>query len=155
MREGGEVEESAQMIGTPSSLVSEGIASLGTAILLGDEEQEITAAHLAGKSVAYDPDLSRAVQVAFAPLGRVRGNAALLMHTRGATNEEAVEYVMQWGLPSRKRAEHSVRFMTDPMWRAYVSTYTDGYDLCREFVGGDPSRFKRLLTEQLTPADLR
>jgi hypothetical protein len=36
-----------------------------------------------------------------------------------------------------------------------VSTYTDGYDLCRDFVGGDPARFKRLLAEQLTPADLR
>lgn len=155
VREGGEVEESAQMIGTPSSLVSEGIASLGTEILLGDEEQEITAAHLAGRNVRYDPDLSRAVQEAFAPLGRVRGNAALLVHTRGVTSEEAVEYVMEWGLPSRKRAEQSVRFITDPMWRAYASTYTDGYDLCRNFVGGDPSRLKRLLTEQLTPADLR
>jgi hypothetical protein len=36
-----------------------------------------------------------------------------------------------------------------------VSTYTDGYDLCRDFVDGDPVRFKRLLTEQLTPSDLR
>jgi hypothetical protein len=41
------------------------------------------------------------------------------------------------------------------VWRSYISTYTAGYDLCREFVAGDPARFKRLLTEQLTPADLR
>ena len=46
-------------------------------------------------------------------------------------------------------------FITDPVWRSYVSTYTDGHDLCRDFVDGDPVRFKRLLTEQLTPADLR
>ena len=45
--------------------------------------------------------------------------------------------------------------MTDPVWRSYVTTYTAGYDLCRDFVDGDPARFKRLLTEQLTPADLR
>lgn len=155
VREGGELEESAQMIGTPASLISEGIAGLAAEILLGDEEQEITAAHLAGTSVAYDPDLSRAVQEAFVPLGRVRGNAALLLHTRGASTEEAVDYVMRWALSSRKRAEHSVRFITDPVWRSYVTTYTDGYDLCRDFVGGDPERFQRLLTEQLTPADLR
>jgi hypothetical protein len=155
VREGGELEESAQMIGTPAALISEGIAGLAIEILLGDEEQEITAAHLAGTSVSYDPDLSRAVQEAFTPLGRVRGNVALLLHTRGASNEEAVEYFMRWALSSLKRAEQSVRFITDPIWRSYGTTYSDGYDLCRDFVGGDPARFKRLLTEQLTPADLR
>ncbi len=62
---------------------------------------------------------------------------------------------MRWALTSRKRAEQAVRFITDPVWRSYVTTYTDGYDLCRDFVGGDPERFKRLLTEQLTPPDLR
>jgi hypothetical protein len=33
-------------------------------------------------------------------------------------------------------------------------TYVYGYDLCRDWVGGDRARFKRLLTEQLSPADL-
>jgi hypothetical protein len=155
VREGADLEESAQMVGTPSSLISEGIASLAPEILLGDEEQEVTAAHLAATSVAYDPDLSSAVQAAFPPLGLVRGNTALLLHTRGASTEDAIEYHMRWALTSRKRAEHAVRFMTDPVWRSYVTTYTNGYDLCRDFVDGDPARFKRLLTEQLTPADLR
>ena len=62
---------------------------------------------------------------------------------------------MRWGLTSRRRADHLIRFIDDPVWRSYVTTYTDGYDLCRDFVDGDPARFKRLLTEQLTPADLR
>jgi hypothetical protein len=155
VREGGELEESAQMIGTPAALMSEGIAGLASEILLGDEEQEVTAAHLAGTSVAYDPDVSPAVQAAMPPLGGVRGNTALLLHTRGASQEEAVEYLMRWALTSRKRAEQAIRFQTDPVWRSYVSTYTAGYELCRDYVDGDPARFKRLLTEQLTPADLR
>ena len=46
------------------------------------------------------------------------------------------------------------RFMTDPVWRSYITTYTDGYRICKAFVGDDPARFKRLLTEQLTPADI-
>jgi hypothetical protein len=70
------------------------------------------------------------------------------------SEEEAVEYSMRWALRSRKRAGQSVRFITDPVWRSYVSTYTAGYDLCRDFADGDPARFKRLLTEQLTPAEL-
>jgi hypothetical protein len=155
VREGGKLEESAQMVGVPAALISEGIAGLASEILLGEEEQKVTAAHLAGTSVVYDPDLSRAVQKTIDPLGRVRGNTALLLHTRGASSEEALEYLIRWSLASRVRAERAIRFMTDPIWRSYVTTYIDGYDLCRDFVDGDLARFKRLLTEQLTPADLR
>jgi hypothetical protein len=61
---------------------------------------------------------------------------------------------MRWALTSEKRAANIVNFITDPMWRSYASTYQDGYGLCNEFVAGDAGRFKRLLTEQLTPADL-
>jgi hypothetical protein len=46
------------------------------------------------------------------------------------------------------------RFISDPMWGTYVPTYLEGERLCLAFVGDDPARFKRLLTEQLTPADL-
>ena len=103
----------------------------------------------------YDPDLSRLVKKASRPIAYVGGNVALLVHTRGASEEEAIGYSMRWGLRSRKRAEQSVRFITDPLWRSYITTYTAGYDLCRDFVAGNVERFKRLLTEQLTPADLR
>jgi hypothetical protein len=155
VREGGKLEESALMVGTPSSLVSEGIAGLAAEVLLGDQEEQVLARHLDGTGVEYDPDLSRRAKEAARPLGYVGTNVALLIHTRGASEEEAIEYSIKWALRSRKRAEQSVRFVTDPIWRSYVSTYTDGYELCREFVGGDPAKFKRLLTEQLTPTELR
>jgi hypothetical protein len=154
VREGGHLEESALMVGTPSSLIGEGIAELGSEILLGDELERVTAAHVEGTGVRYDPDLSRAVRAANRPLARVAGNVALLIHTRGTSEEEAFEYSRRWGLTSPRRAKQSVRFVTDPVWGSYVTTYTDGEALCREWVDGDPARFKRLLTEQLTPADL-
>jgi hypothetical protein len=154
VREGGRLEESALMVGTPSSLIGEGIAELASEILLGDERERVTAAHVEGTGVRYDPDLSRAVREANRPLARVGGNVALLIHTRGASEKEAREYSMRWGLTSPRRATQSVRFVTDPVWGSYVTTYTDGHELCRKWVDGDPARFKRLLTEQLTPADL-
>jgi len=61
----------------------------------------------------------------------------------------------RWALTSDRRAASAVRFMTHPVWRSYVTTYTDGYRICSDFVGDDPGRFKRLLTEQLTPTDLQ
>jgi hypothetical protein len=40
------------------------------------------------------------------------------------------------------------------VWGSYVTTYADGHRVCADWVDGDPARFKRLLTEQLSPADL-
>ena len=150
----GRLEESALMVGTPMSLVSEGIASLASEIMLGDQEELVVAEHVESSGVAYDPELSKAVKEARRPIGYVPGNVALLIHTRGGSEEGAVEYSMRWGLTTRRRAEQNVRFVTDPVWRSYISTYTAGEDLCRNWVGGDPARFKRLLTEQLTTSDL-
>jgi hypothetical protein len=151
----GRLEQSALMVGTQSSLVSEGIASLASEILLGDEEEHVVAGHVEGRGVTYDPELSRRVKEARRPIAYVGRNAALFVHTRSASEDEAVDYLMRWALVTRRRAEQVVRFITDPVWRTYISTYTAGYDLCRDFVAGDPARFKRLLREQLTPADLR
>jgi hypothetical protein len=152
-REQGRVEMSVLMIGTPESLVSEGIAEVGLEILLEDEEA-FAAEHLARNGIDYDADVAREVKAARRPLKRVGGNAALLLYEDGASEEEALEYLRHWGLMSDRRANQALRFITDPIWRSYVSTYDDGYRVCRDWVAADPARFRRLLTEQLTPADL-
>jgi hypothetical protein len=154
VRERDQLEETILLIGTPQSLIAEGIAGLAPEILLGDEEHEVTASHVSGTGVAYDPAVSRATTRARIPLTDVPGNVAFLLHADGVSAENAQAYLRRWGLISEKRAKQSMRFATDPVWRAYGTTYTDGYRLCRDWVGGDPKRFKRLLTEQLTPADL-
>ena len=152
-RERGNVEASILMIGTPESLISEGIASLGLEILL-DDEDAFAQEHLARHGISYDAELARAVKAAVRPLKRGSDNAALLLYEDGASEDEASAYLKHWALMSDRRATQALRFITDPMWRAYVSTYDDGYALCHGWVAGDPARFKRLLTEQLTPADL-
>jgi hypothetical protein len=35
-----------------------------------------------------------------------------------------------------------------------MTCYVEGLPLCRQFVDGDPARFERLITEQLTPDQL-
>jgi hypothetical protein len=154
VRERDQPEETILLIGTPQSLIAEGIASLAPEILLGDEEHEVTASHVSGTGVAYDPEVSRAVTQARIPLTDVPGNVAFLLHADGVSVDDAEAYLRRWALTSEKRAKQSLRFATDPVWRTYGTTYTDGYRLCRDWVGGDPERFKRLLTEELTPADL-
>jgi hypothetical protein len=148
------LEETIFLIGTPQALVSEGIAGLGPEILLGEDEERLTAEHVAPIGIEYDPELSRLVKQARRPFELVGGNVALMLHSDGASVEEARDYFMRWSLSSERRADQQVAFIVDPTWRAYVTTYTDGYRLCRDFVDGDPERFKRLLAEQLTPSEL-
>lgn len=152
-RDEGRLEESALMIGAPQSLIAEGIAGLAVEMVVDD--QDAFAAELFGEfGMDYDADTGRAIRAARRPFERVMGNAALLVHEDGASPEEAKAYVQRWGLVSDERARHNVEFITHPVWRSYVTTYADGYYLCRDWVDGDRGRFKRLLTEQLTPADL-
>jgi hypothetical protein len=154
VRQGGQVEETIFMIGTPQSTVAEGIATIAPEMVLGDEAPDVVAEHVRDTGVSYDPDVSRAVRQVSRPLRPVGANAALMLHADGASQDEARAYLIRWGLVSERRAEHALRFMSDPLWRSYGTTYTDGRRLCSAFVDGDPARFKRLLTEQLTPADL-
>jgi hypothetical protein len=155
MVERSQVEESIVLIPTPQSIISEGIAELGMEVALGDALQELTESFVSGTGVNYEAEVSRRALEARQPLARVATNAAFMVHVDGATADEAREYVMQWALTSERRASSIVNFITDPMWRSYASTYQDGYDLCNRFVASDTGRFKRLLTEQLTPAELR
>jgi hypothetical protein len=155
VREGGDLTESIMLIGTPQSLISEGIAGLGSEALLGDEEEDVIAEHMTAAGVEYDAGVSRAVKRARKSFERVAGNAALLMHAQDAPGEEARAYLMRWQLSSERRSTQQMSFIGDPLWRSYVTTYADGYQLCRDFVDGDPARFRRLLTEQLSPANLR
>lgn len=152
-RDGGHAEAGILLIGTPESLIAEGIAGLGLEILIEDEDA-FTAEHLARKGIAYDASLARAVKAARRPLQRVSGNVALMLYEDDASEDDALEYLRHWALMSDRRAKQAMKFIGDPIWRSYVTTYEDGYSVCRDWVDSDPARFKRLLTEQLTPADL-
>ncbi len=154
VRGGGQIEESLLMIGTPQALIAEGIAEIGLEALLGDEAEQLGAEHLARHGIDYDAELAAAIKRAAYPLGYAAANAAFLVHEDGVPIEDAIAYIERWRLVSRTRAEHSVQFLSDPLWRSYVTTYDDGERVCKAWVDGDPQRFRRLLTEQLTPADL-
>ncbi len=113
------------------------------------------AEHLRSLGINYDADVATAVEEAGEVLGNaVRGNVALLLHVDGASEDDAVAYAERWGLLPRNRAQKTVQFQTDPVWRAYIFCYIDGLRLCRRYVDGDPTRFERLITEALLPTDL-
>jgi hypothetical protein len=152
-RDAGRSEASILMIGTPESTIAEGIAGLAVEIVVEDEDA-FAAEILSRHGISYDDELGRAVKGVRKPLARASGNAAFMLYEDGATEEDATAYLKHWALMSDRRGNQAMKFVLDPMWRSYVTTYEDGHELCSAWVDGDPARFKRLLTEQLTPADL-
>jgi hypothetical protein len=153
-RAGGLVEESIQMVPTPAAVISEGIAESGFGLVIDGEVAGRLVAALRRHGLDYDLELAAAVAEARRPLRLAGIDAALMIFEDGASAEEAEAYVRRWALLGPEEAAHTVRFVTDPTWRTYAVTYAAGRDLCEAWVGGDPSRFARLLTEHVRIRDL-
>ncbi|MGI8662301.1 MAG: DUF885 domain-containing protein [Acidimicrobiales bacterium] len=155
VRQGGHREETIFLVGTPQCLLAEGLADLGLEVVVPEHRHEVLASHLRPLGIPYDAEVAAAVGEAGELLGNaVRGNVSFLLHVDGADPDDAVAYCERFGLLPRNRAQKVVQFQTDPTWRAYVFCYIDGLRLCRTYVGDDPARFERLITDQLLPADL-
>ena len=148
------LEETIFLVGTPQCLLAEGLADLGLEVVMGRRPEATVAEHLRPLGLPYDAEVVARVAESGEALGHVRGNAALLLHEDGVDRGTAVAYIERWALVPRARAEKAVDFLTDPTWRAYMTCYVEGLPRCRRFVGGDPARFERLITEQLLPEDL-
>jgi hypothetical protein len=153
VRAEGKLEESIMLIGTPQSLIAEGIAGVAPEAVVEDQD-ELAAALLRRFGIEYDAAVGAAARRVNRLYDRVGANTALLLYEDRAPEEEARSYLKRWALVSDERADHGMRFLSDPMWRAYVPTYAEGYRVCSSWVGGDTARFRRLLKELLTPAEL-
>jgi hypothetical protein len=150
----GAVEETILLVPTPSALVSEGIAEIGPSMVLDGDLLRRLAGVLRRHGLDADLERARAIRAARRPLRRLGLDAALMIHEDGASPEQAQEHIERWGLLAPDEAANSVRFVTDRTWRSYVITYSAGRELCGEWVDGDPSRFVRLLTEQIRVREL-
>ena len=150
----GRVETSVVITPAPESVVSEGLACNALETALGPEPFHALEEVLARVGVRFDPAEADAVHRAGLALRDTGTNAAFMLHEADSSVSEVTAYLRERGLESDEGAARSVRFLTDPDSRAYVSAYPDGARLCRAFVARSPDGFARLLTEQLTPADL-
>lgn len=153
-RDLGRPETSVVITPAPESVVSEGIGLIALEEAFGQQPFEAVAEALADIDVRFDPGEADEVHRAEIALYAVGTNAAFMLHEDGATMQEVEAYVRRWDLGSDERAAQTVEFLTDPSSRAYVPAYPEGRRLCRDFADRAPGNFTRLLSEQLTPADL-
>ncbi|GAA3023359.1 hypothetical protein GCM10010528_01730 [Gordonia defluvii] len=155
---GGQREQTIFLVNTPQCLMAEGLADHALRAALGPDWPHWAAAVYADLGLRFDAQRAAAVGEATAGLLAVRQDAALMLHDRHADAVEVTQFLARWLLVSEDRARQMLRFLTSPLWRAYISTYVEGYRLLGEWLdaGADrPVRFARLLDEPLTPARLR
>ena len=148
------LEESIFLIGTPQCLVSEGIASHALDAL-GPDAEPACEAVLAALGHGYDVDRARAVRSASRGLAAAYDNAGIMLHERHIDPGTVRQYVRRWTVETDERLDKKMEFLLHPVWRAYNSIYEAGERLVEAWTAGNPARFRRLLTEQLTPSDLR
>jgi len=159
VREQGWGEAAITLLTAPQAVISEGIATVAFETLVPEEDQ---AAWLrrhcyAAAGIDADVELDLAIQRAGQPLRYVNGNAALLIHDEGQPLDAAIEYITRYGLRSPAEAEQTVRFITTPILRCYIFTYTEGYDRVSAFLArsGDPHRaLGKLIIGHWTPERL-
>jgi hypothetical protein len=154
----GYAEQAALLLHSPAAVISEGIATMALEIIFPDGSHHDWNAEvlLPAAGLPVESGVAarlRRISAAAETLRYVSGNAAILYHTGLINKAGAIDYMQTYGLATPERAAKSVSFFTHPLFRAYVFTYSVGYDL---IAGADDpvATFRRLLTEQVLPSEL-
>ena len=157
----GQAEQTIFLVNTPQCLMAEGLADLALHAAIGPDWGGWAAEIYADLGLRFDGARAGAVSEAVAPLAEVRQDAALMLHDEHRDVDDVIEFVKRWLLVNDERARQMLRFLSSPLWRAYTSTYVEGYRLLRTWLEARPDgvslaeRFGRLLDEPLIPSSLR
>ncbi|HEX7322810.1 MAG TPA: DUF885 domain-containing protein [Mycobacterium sp.] len=157
----GQAEQTIFCVNTPQCLMAEGLADLALHAAVGPRWGGWAAEVYADLGLRFDGDRAETVAEASAALAGVRQDAALMLHDEHRDADDVVAYLQRWLLVDDARARQMLRFLSSPLWRAYTSTYVEGYRLLRGWLDDRPAgvglaeRFGRLLDEPLIPSALR
>lgn len=157
----GQDEQTLFLVNTPQCLMAEGLADLALYAAVGPGWGRWAAEIYADLGLRFDGERAEALSEASAALADVRQDAALMLHDEHRDADEVVAFLQRWLLVNDTRARQALRFLSSPLWRAYTSTYVEGYRLLRGWLDERPAgvglteRFGRLLDEPLIPSALR
>jgi hypothetical protein len=157
----GQAEQTIFLVNTPQCLMAEGLADLALYAVIGPGWGRWAADIYADLGLRFDGERAEAVSDALEGLAGVRQDAALMLHDEHRDVDEVMAFLRRWLLITDVRAQQALRFLSSPLWRAYTSTYVEGYRLLRRWLDDRPAgvglteRFGRLLDEPLIPSALR
>jgi hypothetical protein len=156
----GQGEQTIFLVNTPQCLMAEGLADLALDAAVGAGWGSWAAEIYADLGLRFDGERAEAIADASAALIGVRQDAALMLHDEHRDVDDVTAFLKRWLLVDDQRARQMLRFLSSPLWRAYISTYVEGYRLLRGWLNARPAgvglveRFTRLLDEPLIPSAL-
>lgn len=162
LREAEREEHAVLLLNAPESTIREGIAMHAQRQVLSDDELRgwleddllgRAGLQVGALEVARILEVGRLKRVLY----RVRGNAALLRHAEGASEEEVSAYLQRYGLLKPEEAQKAVLSLRRTLSRGYVFTYLEGERLLDELFAASEAQgaFAKLLAEPASPALLR
>ncbi|MCL4871063.1 MAG: hypothetical protein KJ063_19060 [Anaerolineae bacterium] len=158
LKEKGYAEFGSFLLHSPAAVIAEGIATTAQEIIFpGDTAHDYIAQMVLPAAGIFDVtgEQLRRKHEAGKGLRGVSSNAAILYHTGQLNQPQTIEYIQSYGLVNPKRAQQSFRFLSNPLFRSYIFTYTEGYQLIANASNGDKTPlFKRLLVEPVLPSQL-
>ncbi|MBA0049058.1 DUF885 domain-containing protein [Mycobacterium sp. NPDC050853] len=157
---GDQQEQTIFLVNTPQCLMAEGLADLALYAAVGEDWGPWAQEIYADLGLRFDGEQAQTIGRARAGLINVRQDAALMLHDEHRDVEDVIAFLKRWLLVSDERARHMLKFLSSPLWRAYISTYVEGYQLLKGWLDRRPpeqsltTRFGRLLDEPLVASTL-
>ncbi len=149
-----------QLLDSPECVLAEGIATSALGVMMDKSELanwiwgELS--KVAGLNISLEElHIELETQGARAALNYVAGNAALMLFEETQSEATVLEYIQHYQMLSTVQAQKKLEFIQYA--RAYVYTYTTGFDLLEALLAGNDkvAWFKRLLLEPVTPSQLK
>ena len=126
----GQREQTLFLVNTPQCLMAEGLADLALKVDRSDPGGACGRRRSTPIWGCASTERGRnGSRRASGQLLGVRQDAALLLHDQHRSHDDVAAYLERWALASPKRARQSLKFLSSPLWRAYISTYVEGYKL--------------------------
>ncbi|NLE82144.1 MAG: DUF885 domain-containing protein [Rhodococcus sp.] len=157
----GQLEQTIFLVNTPQCLMAEGLADLALESIVGPGWGRWAQDIYADLGLRFDGEKAEKLSAASGQLLGVRQDSALMLHDQGRSHDDVAEFLQRWTLSTPERARQMLRFQSSSLWRAYTSTYVEGYRLLGGWLAEVPvgtersERFRRLLDEPLVPTTLR
>ena len=153
-------ESAAALLHSPAAVIAEGIATTAVEIIFPQQSyidwtlEVILPA--AGITPTEKAEEIRALEEALRVRRYVNGNAAIAYHSGRLNRAETIDYLQTYAALSPQRAAKSFEFITAPLSRSYIFTYTSGYDLIAAAAGSGPkdAAFERCLSQMILPSEL-
>jgi hypothetical protein len=155
----GHIEGAFVLLLSPGAVMAEGIATTAQEIIFPDDSHDAWYDEVLYPELGIEPhplEMRRAINRALHELRYVAANAALRYHTGQANQAQTLDYFKTVGTLDDDRADKTLEFISHPLGRSYIFTYTAGYDLIAAAAKGGDKRsvFKHLLDKPMLPRDL-